>query len=80
MAKKDIKGVTVKITDTSSDDNFFFLNTYDLKAGEEYQVKVPATVLKEGAAQKLKMVFDFGGNPEGEKVEIYDIIFQKTAQ
>lgn len=80
LAKKDIKGVTVKITDTSSDDNFFFINTYDLKAGEEYQVKVPASVLKEGAAQKLKVVFDFGGNPEGEKVEIYDIIFQKTAQ
>jgi hypothetical protein len=45
-----------------------------------WKVKVPATVLKEGAAQKLKVVFDFGGNPEGEKVEIYDIIFQKTAQ
>lgn len=77
LAKKDIKGVTVKITDTSSDDNFFFANTYDLKAGEEYQVKVPATVLKVGAADALKLVFDFGGNPEGEKVEIYDIIFQK---
>ncbi len=80
LAKKDIKGVTVKITDTSSDENFFFMNTYDLKAGEEYQVKVPATVLKVGAADALKLVFDFGGNPEGEKVEIYDIIFQKTAQ
>lgn len=80
LAKKDIKGVTVKITDTSSDENFFFANTYDLKAGEEYQVKVPATVLKVGAADALKLVFDFGGNPEGEKVEIYDIIFQKTAQ
>lgn len=80
LAKKDIKGVTVKITDTSSDENFFFMNTYDLKAGEEYQVKVPASVLKVGAADALKFVFDFGGNPEGEKVEIYDIIFQKTAQ
>lgn len=80
LAKKDIKGVTVKITDTSSDENFFFMNTYDLKAGEEYQVKVPATFLKVGAADALKLVFDFGGNPEGEKVEIYDIIFQKTAQ
>ena len=80
LAKKDIKGVTVKITDTSSDDNFFFVNTYDLKAGEEYQVKVPASILKVGAADALKFVFDFGGNPEGEKVEIYDIIFQKTAQ
>ena len=80
LAKKDIKGVTVKITDTSSDENFFFANTYDLKAGEEYQVKVPASVLKVGAADALKLVFDFGGNPEGEKIEIYDIIFQKTAQ
>ena len=80
LAKKDVKGVTVKITDTSSDENFFFANTYDLKAGEEYQVKVPASILKVGAADALKFVFDFGGNPDDEKVEIYDIIFQKTAQ
>lgn len=80
VASKDIKGVTVKLTDTGSDDNFFFANQYDLNAGEEYQVKIPATVLKQGAAGALKLVFDFGGTPDDEKIEIYDIIIQKTAQ
>lgn len=80
MASKDIKGVTVKITDTASDDNFFFANQYDLTAGEEFQVKVPASVLPKGEAKNLKLVFDFGNTPEGEKIEIYDIILQLTAK
>ena len=79
VAKKDIKGVTVKLTDANSDDNFFFANQYDLTAGEEYQVKIPATKLKVGAADALKLVFDFGGTPDDEKIEIYDIVVQKTA-
>ncbi len=80
VAKKDIKGVTVKLTDANSDDNFFFVNQYDLTAGEEYQVKIPAKTLSVGAADALKLVFDFGGTPDDEKIEIYDIIIQKTAQ
>ena len=80
LATKDIKGVTVKLTDTASDDNFFFANRYDLTAGTEYQVKVPAVKLAQGAAEALKLVFDFGGCPENEKVNIYNIILQKTAK
>ncbi|MBM6992545.1 MAG: hypothetical protein I3J02_04690 [Prevotella sp.] len=77
---KDIKGVTLKLTDTASDDNFFFTNRYDLTAGQETVVKIPAVVLPKGAAAALKLVFDFGGCPEGEKITINDIIFQKTAK
>ena len=80
LATKDIKGVTVKLTDTASDDNFFFENRYDLTAGTEFQVKVPAVKLAKGAVEALKLVFDFGGCPENEKVNIYNIILQKTAK
>ena len=78
-AKLDINGVTVKLTDDASDDNYFFANQYDLAAGDEFQVKIPAVKLKVGAAANLKLVFDFGTTPAGEKVEISEIIFQKTA-
>lgn len=80
LAKKDINGVTVKLTDTASDDNFFFANRYDLKAGTEFQVKIPAVKMAVGAAAALKLVFDFGGCPADEKVDIYNIILQKTAK
>lgn len=79
MPTKDIKGVTVKLTDAADDNNFLFVNRYDLTAGVEYQVKVPASTLSVSAADALKLVFDFGGNPDGEKIDIYDIILQKTA-
>lgn len=80
LAKKDINGVTVKLTDTASDDNFFFVNRYDLKAGTEYQVKIPAVKMAQGKADALKLVFDFGGCPADEKIDIYNIILQKTAK
>ena len=80
LAKKDIKGVTVKLTDTASDDNFFFANRYDLTAGTEYQIKIPAVKMSQGAANALKLVFDFGGCPDDEKIDIYNIILQKTAK
>lgn len=80
LAKKDIKGVTVKLTDTASDDNFFFVKQVDLAAGTEYQLKVPAVKLSAGAADALKLVFDFGGCPADEKVDMWNIILQKTAK
>lgn len=77
---KDINGVTVKLTDTASDDNFFFANQYDLKAGQETVVKIPASKLAKGEAKALKLVFDFGNTPADEAIDIYDIVFQKTAK
>jgi hypothetical protein len=80
LPTKDIKGVTVKMTDTASDDNYYFVKQADLTGGQEYTLKVPAVVLPKGAATALKLVFDFGGNPADEQVKIYNIVFQKTAQ
>ncbi|MGI6232547.1 MAG: hypothetical protein ACOYJF_06830 [Prevotella sp.] len=76
---KDINGVTIKLTDTSSDDNYFFVEQVDLVAGEETVVKIPAVTLPNGAADALKLVFDFGYTPADEAIDIYNIILQKTA-
>jgi hypothetical protein len=77
---KDIKGVTLKLTDTASDDNFFFAQRVDLTAGNETVVKIPAQVLAKGAANALKLVLDFGGCSADTEVSMYNIILQKTAQ
>ncbi len=79
-AKKDISGVTIKFTDDSNDENYLFANQYDLAAGDEYVVKIPAVTLKKGAAENMKLVFDFGNTPADESVEISEIILQKTAK
>lgn len=80
LPTKDIKGATIKLTDTASDDNFFFTQRVDLTAGTETVVKLPANVLPKGAAAALKLVLDFGGNPADSEVSVYNIILQKTAQ
>jgi hypothetical protein len=80
LPTKDIKGVTLKLTDTASDDNYFFTQRVDLTAGNETVVKLPANVLAKGAAAALKLVLDFGGNPADSEVSVYNIVLQKTAQ
>jgi hypothetical protein len=80
LSTKDIKGVTLKATDTANDANFLFTERVDLVAGTEYTFKKPATKLPVGAAGALKLVLDFGGNPADTQVSIYNIILQKTAK
>ncbi len=79
-AVKGIKGVTLKLVDSADDNNYLFLEQYDLSAGDVTQVKIPAKTMKVGAASSVTMVFDFGQTPENEKVEISEIILQKTAK
>ena len=80
MSDKELKGATVKLTDSSSDDNYMVLERVDLAPYEEYVVKVPASVMLEGAAGALALVLDFGGCQENTKVVVNNIILQKTAQ
>lgn len=80
MSDKELKGATVKLTDSSSDDNYMVLERVDLAPYEEYVVKVPASVMLEGAADALSLIFDFGGCQENTKVVVNNIILQKTAQ
>ncbi len=79
-AAKDIKGVTLKLVDAEDDANYLFLEQCDLSAGDELWVKIPAKTMKTGAASAVTMVFDFGFTPADEKIEIYDIVLQKTAK
>lgn len=79
MPNKDLKQVTLKLTDTASDENYLFLQRVDFAAYTETMVKIPASVLPAGAATGLKLVMDFGGNPADTEVTISNIILQRTA-
>jgi hypothetical protein len=75
MSNKDINGVTIKLTDATSDDIFYFTERVNLPAYEEVVFK---SVLMEGMnIDNLKLVFDFGGNPDGTEVEVSNIILQQ---
>ncbi len=80
MSDKELKGATVKLTDSSSDDNYMVLERVDLAPYEEYVVKVPASVMLEGAADALSLIFDFGGCQDNTTVVVNNIVLQKTVQ
>ena len=80
MSDKELKGATVKLTDSSSDDNYMVLERVDLAPYEEYVVKVPASVMLEGAADALSLIFDFGGCQDNTEVTVNNIVLQKTVQ
>ena len=77
----DCSSITVKMTDADSDDNY---NVYkagiSLSAYEPYTVTCPAVTLTEGAADALKLVFDFGGAADNTTVYVTDIVYQKTSE
>ena len=74
---QDVKGVTFKLTDASDDGNFLFTERRDLKAFEDYifyLVDLPGI-----DASAVKMVFDFGGNPDNTEVTISHIVLKDHA-
>lgn len=74
----DLSNVTVKLTDTSDDNNYFFAGQHNLKAGVANVVKYTGASLSGGAdASALSLFFDFGGNPEGAVIQITDITLIK---
>ena len=76
-SSKDIKGVTVKLTDTTDDGNFLFTERVDLTSYEDmifYASELPGI-----DAASVKMVFDFGGNPDGTEVTIKNIVLKDHA-
>ena len=80
MSDKELKGATVKLTDSSSDDNYMVLERVDLAPYEENVVKVPATIMEKGAAGALTLVLDFGGCQDNTTVTLNNIVLQKTAK
>ena len=73
-------GITVKLTDTTSDDNYLMADRFAVEAYEEYTYKCPAATFSVGAADAVKLVFDFAGCSAGTEITITDIVFQKTSE
>lgn len=77
-ADADCPGVTIKLTDGSSDDNFYFADRHDIKADETFVYTAKGVTLPNGDANSLSLFFDFGGSTPGANVTISDIIFEKA--
>jgi hypothetical protein len=71
----DMKGVTVKLTSTDSDDVFYFTDRVDLTAYDDITLK--EVNLSGIDISSVKLVLDFGGCPANSKVEISKIILQE---
>jgi hypothetical protein len=74
----DLTGVTVKLTDVASGDNFVFVERVDLKAHEDYVFYLTeVNELKSDA--NCELFFDFGGNPDNTEVTVSDIVVKDHA-
>ncbi len=78
LADNDCPGVTIKLTQTGKDDNFYFADTHAIGADEPYVYLAKGVTLPVGDADALSLFFDFGGTPAGTKITISDIIFEKV--
>ena len=73
----DIKKVTLKLTDTANDGNFLFTENVNLTAFEDYVFYL--SDLPGIDAATVKMVFDFGGNPDNTEVSVSNIVLKDHA-
>ena len=73
----DIKAVTLKLTENGNDDNFLFTENVNLSAFEDYIFDLSNLPGIDAAA--VKMVFDFGGNPDNTEVTIKRIVLKDHA-
>ena len=84
-ADQDCNGVTIKLTETDDadgtkhDDNFFFADRHDIKAGEPFVYKAKGVTLPKNDAHALSLFFDFGGSPIGTNIKISMIYFEEVA-
>lgn len=74
----DIKGVTIKLTDIATGDNFVFVERVDLKAYED-KVFYISNVNNLKSDANCELFFDFGGNPANTAVTIKNIVVKDNA-
>lgn len=78
-ADNDIAGVTIKLTDTADDGNYFCADRHDVTADEEFIYKLEAATLsKDADSPALSLFFDFGGAPAGTHITISKIYFEEA--
>ena len=75
-ATKDVKAM-VKLTQQDNDDNFFFADEVELKAGEDYVFW--RSDMAGIDAPALKLVLDFGGNQAETVAEVRNIVLKDHA-
>ena len=75
VSNTDHPGVTIKLTQTGDDNNFYFADRHPLTADEEFVYKMPNMAGKD--MPKISLFFDFGGCAAGTEIVISEIIFQE---
>ena len=73
----DLHGVTVKLTQTGDDNNYFFAERVDLAAYEDNVIKFKAKACPADMPQ-ISLFFDFGGNPDNTEVVLSKIYWEKN--
>jgi hypothetical protein len=75
VSNTDHPGVTIKLTQTGDDNNFYFADRHPLTADEEFVYKMPNMAGKD--MPKISLFFDFGGCAAGTEIVISEILFQE---
>ncbi len=78
VSNTDHPGVTIKLTQTGDDNNFYFADRHPLTADEEFVYKMPNMAGKD--MPKISLFFDFGGCAAGTEIVISEIIFQEHTE
>ncbi len=73
----DIKGVSIKLAQDDDDNTFILDSRADLTAYNDYTFE--GVNLEGKDISNLKIVFDFGGNPDGSEITISKILLQEHA-
>lgn len=77
-ASEDLPGVTVKLTDVNTGDNYVFVERVPVKQYEDYVFYV-SDVNSLTADADCELFFDFGGNPANTTITVKDIVVKDHA-
>ena len=74
----DMPGLTIKLTETDDDKNFFFADSHEVTADKAFVYKAENVSLPLKDAATLSLFFDFGGTPAGTVVKVSKIYFEEA--
>lgn len=74
----DIPGLTIKLTETGDDNNFFFADRHEVTADKAFVYKAENVSLPLKDAAALSLFLDFGGTPAGTVVKVSKIYFEEA--
>ncbi|MDD7660514.1 MAG: hypothetical protein PUJ42_07525, partial [Bacteroidales bacterium] len=74
----DMSGLTIKLTETGDDNNFFFADRHEVTADKAFVYKAENVSLPLKDAAALSLFLDFGGTPAGTVVKVSKIYFEEA--